>query len=272
MICQGASKKCVIHGKSTGCSMIIISDTHLEYVEPSQMEDYLISRIPKDTTSDDIVFVPGDLANVNTIEQALNTLRMVLPHNEIVFVPGNHEYFRNISKGEEKLDTLPEHISIAKQNDIMEQICDKNNIHFLNNSAITLKGHRILGTTGWYPYTPQMVMSGSKYANDFFFMDWKEINAANEKAREFITKNSSQDDIIVTHFLPFGMRNDQHDTQWSVMGLPQSFFYDTNIKLWVFGHIHFSVNDNYGFYMYCNPSGYPFKSNEGFNREKFVLE
>jgi len=118
----------------------IASDIHTEFVEYSQLdalENFLRLAVPVAPGIDALV-VAGDLGNSDSVPFALDALRRNAPDVEILYVAGNHEYY---APGNDKSRAAIERAIAAS--------CQKNHIHWLNNSSVELHNRRFLGTTLW---------------------------------------------------------------------------------------------------------------------------
>lgn len=250
--------------------IFVFSDIHLEFLKVrtfNSMVSYLNSVAKDGIDSAEMVIVPGDLGNVDVIEMALKALRKICGRKEVIFVAGNHEYYQDTSLAHIVLPHVSESTHIVEHNATIERLCKKNDIAFLNNSVFEWKHIRFVGSTGWYPYTAEMAIDKRK-TNDSYHMDWQEIHQENDKSRSFLMNEIKDGDVVISHFLPFPMQGDTHPSEWSVIQLPSSFIYDIAPRYWIFGHIHTSVNDNFGFDIVCNPVGYPFSVNQTFSKGK----
>jgi Icc-related predicted phosphoesterase len=155
-----------------------LSDLHLE----SRCIHKTISRlyIPKV----DLILLPGDIGMLNNnieiykYNKFLNHINTNKIGNiPVVLIPGNHEYYGySFSNMENPFN-------------ILKSLCEQNNIILLQNQKISLtKNSNLLGTTLWTQKYHKFENQGLLYKESFKFL------------RE---NNNSQNDIIVTHFLPY---------------------------------------------------------------------
>lgn len=94
----------------------ILSDLHLEFKT---------LKIP--TTAADVVILAGD---VHVGNQGLDWIKRNFPHQPVVYVLGNHEYYRH---------ALPE------LTETLRRETKGTNIHVLENSSCEYNGFTILG-------------------------------------------------------------------------------------------------------------------------------
>ena len=107
----------------------------------------------------------------------------------VVFVPGNHEYYR----------TSP------ADGDAVLAACARAlpNLHVLNPGVAVIDGTRFVGATMWFPPTPDE-QSYRGFLTDFSlirgFVPWVHETHAAQLA--FVRENVRDGDVIVTHHLP----------------------------------------------------------------------
>lgn len=107
-------------------------------------------------------------------------------YKHVVYVPGNHEYYRTSIEEGNKIFTL----------------LRRDNVYPLRNEIIELDGFRFVGTPLWfrsgYPY------GKAKMLNDFHYIvdAYNAIPEENKNALAFLEENLKEDDILITHHLP----------------------------------------------------------------------
>ena len=170
------------------------------------------------------------------------------PH--VLFVPGNHEYYRTRpADAEAVLATCAEALS---------------NFHVLNPGILTIEDTRFVGATLWFPPTADE----AKYRpllNDFRliegFVPWVHTTHAAHLA--FLESNVGQGDVVVTHYLPHRQSVARRFT-----GSPLNRFFlaedaaglveRAGARLWIHGHTHVACDYVVGeTRVVCNPRGYP---------------
>jgi predicted phosphodiesterase len=101
----------------------ILSDLHLEF-RPLLLSD----------TEADVVVLAGD---IGLGVQGLEWARASMPNQEIVYVAGNHEYYKGV---------------LQDVNAALRTRAAQLGIHFLDRDEVTLKGVLFLGATLWTDY------------------------------------------------------------------------------------------------------------------------
>lgn len=233
----------------------ILSDAHCESHRDAGVG--FLRDIPVEAP---ILVVAGDLGSALTLPLNLNILCERWEH--VVYVTGNHEY------GE---------IGIGLH-DLMQLAQRKlHNLHWLNNSSVTLEGQHFVGGTLWYRDTPMnhvyaKAMWDFEYIPDFRSWVYKENQKCIEALEELVTPQS----IVVTHHLPCARSIAPH-----FAGQPLNLFFlcdlegfilDAKPRLWIHGHTHtsfdYQVADTR---VICNPFGYAFQLNYQFN-DRLVVD
>ena len=237
-------------------TILIISDLHTDFHDDTGKA--CIAALD----DADIVVVAGDLGTKHTITKALQHLCDKYP--EVVFVHGNHELYMN------PRIHLPYQINAVK----------RDNLHWLNNSAIMIHGINVIGSTLWFPET----IEWQRYAgclNDFrlipAFTRWvfNENARAVQYLRDAVTPNS----IVVTHHLPstqsvHAQFIDDPITRFFVSPTGASIIENNNPQVWVHGHTHLScdyIHHGSDTRVICNPYGYqPNEINPEFDYAKKI--
>jgi predicted phosphodiesterase len=88
----------------------------------------------------DILVLAGDITKINRVGDFLIQLSDQYPNMEIIFVPGNHEFY-----GCESM--------FQSESELSLQIAEYPKIHFLQCSEVTIHDIRFLGCTGWSQMT-----------------------------------------------------------------------------------------------------------------------
>lgn len=225
-------------------------------------------RLPNRDTYD-VVCLPGD---IHARTHALNWAAQTFPHKEIVYVPGNHEFYNAHLHG----------ISV----ELRRRVQDYPNIHLLDNSTVVLQGQdcepvRFVGATLWTDFRLQgesMSAIGAAFheaklsMNDFSTIRFGSTGwmtpacsvklflvsasfIAEELAKPFDGKT-----VVVTHHLP-SKRVVADRFKDDILSAAFASHLDHLIErvngAWVFGHTHDSVDMQIGTCrMLCNPRGY----------------
>jgi Icc-related predicted phosphoesterase len=139
---------------------------------------------------------------------------------------------------------------------------ERQNFHWLNDSAATVGGQRFVGGTLWFQDTADSVLYRhmlSDFAVIDGFLDW--VFEANAATMRFLADVVSPSDIVVTHHLPCQLS--VHD-RYRGDKLNPFFVCDMTAmieqcepKLWIHGHTHSSCDyEVFNTRVVCNPMGY----------------
>lgn len=215
----------------------------------------------------DLVILAGDIAyGTDGIKWAMENFPPSLP---VVYVPGNHEYYKG---------TLQDILRT------MQLFSAGSNIQVLDQETTVVCGIRIIGATLWTDYNLNSDPEGAigaarRQLNDHKLIHYrrtsgeqvrfdpvhalKEHNAARRYLRSelLLGPPSPTPTVVVTHHAP--SRQSIHDMYRS-SGLNACFASNvdaliqaTRAKLWVHGHVHNSFDYRIGeTRVVCNPRGY----------------
>lgn len=231
----------------------LISDVHQEFYEDKGLYD---------SQDADVLVVAGDLAvgGPNTV-RALQ--RFALNVEDVVYVTGNHEYYRN---------------TINEVDEYINRFTRGTNIHFLNCGTKKLEDVTFIGANLWTNFSnnqfSQINARGS--INDFrqiqeFGTD--QCVALNTKHTKFFKDASVAVEgrkVFVSHFLPDRICIDEQYRGESAL----NDYFANNLgdwiqalenSTWFHGHTHSVVRQEIGTTkIYANPYGY--------NENKFYKE
>lgn len=237
----------------------IISDIHTEC--QSDQGRKLLQKICS-TMNIDALVVAGDLGTIKSLRYAFSIL--CNEKENVVYVPGNHEFWRS---------------SPTQTHDLLQEMCDKYpNLHWLNNSSVTIKGQKFLGNTLWFPKNTQTVGNAITYNFNSItrWSDFSEIKDFEpwiwdqfEATANYIVDNVTEDDIVVTHHLPFPeciapqWKNDPYNCYF-LADMSHKMKLALSPKMWILGHTHtgmdfkknYSDISNQDTRVICNPVGY----------------
>ncbi len=245
----------------------IFSDLHLE-LDPN----FKFSKIP----DADVCLCAGDILDGGVLASILWLGKFITPHMPVIFVPGNHEFYRSSIK-----EGLAAGYKLAESYD---------DLFLLDGDSVVLDGYRFIGTTLWTNFDlhddPRMAMAIAKDGLN----DYRRIKFSKTPFKRFTPQESlhlhlrasvdidntyrSQRDcptVIVSHHAP------------SLMSVPRAFLRDGLTPsfasrfeyrileyeplMWVHGHLH-SPSDYFigRTRVICNPLGYP----EEASRKTFI--
>lgn len=226
----------------------VLSDLHLEIAgyEPHPVEC-------------DVVVLAGDIGNQ---VQGIEWGRSIWPGKEILYVPGNHEFYRR-----ERTETLQQ-----------MRVCARElGVHLLDNDEVVIAGVRFLGCTLWTDFNlfgeelkKTAMAEGKKYLNDFRLIRERDriftparSAQLHKTSRKWLTAKLQQafpgKTVIITHHLPSG-RSVAERYKSSLT----SACFASNLDelmgasaLWIHGHTHDSFDYVLqGTRVVCNPRGY----------------
>lgn len=227
----------------------ILSDLHLEFS---------LFKPPK--LAADVIVLAGDIwIGIRGIAWA----RQTWPGKVVIFVPGNHEYYRS---------------EVGLENKMMEQAARLYGVHVLNRGEVIIEGVRFLGATLWTdfrlfgdakrPYAYAAALNG---LSDFRVIDYgsrtfmpqdsAQFNAEDIAflERKLIDEPFDGKTVVVTHHLP---SKQSVSERYSKQLLSACFASDFDrlmgfSKLWIHGHTHDSFDyELKGTRVICNPRGY----------------
>jgi len=240
--------------------ILLISDLHLDFFDCYSAERFIKSFRANKA---DVVAFAGDLSGYEFLKDAI---KILCEHfAEIIFVPGNHEFYMAPTK--ESVFELLENAQIKFPN-----------FKFLYNSIYKKGKIRFLGTTLWFPETPQSLhntfrINDFNYINDF--ENW--VYDENDLAMKFLNQNLQRGDFVITHHLPSWKSVDYQYKDSTI-----NCYYVCNIedaafkrkpRIWQHGHSHTSKNYTINkTSVICNPLDYYPNTNSSFSREAIYLE
>lgn len=226
----------------------VLSDLHLE-IAPYQPQP----------VECDVVVLAGDIGNHL---QGLEWARHIWPEKEIVYVPGNHEFYRR-----ERSETLRQMRTVAREL----------GVHLLDNDEVVIAGVRFLGSTLWTDFElfgedlkKSAMAEGKKYLNDFRLI--RERDRLFSPARSIQLHKTSRKwlaaklqkpfpgkTVVITHHLPSAQSVAER-----YKPILSSACFASNLDelmgasaLWIHGHTHDSFNYVLrGTRVVCNPRGY----------------
>nr|WP_250808479.1 metallophosphoesterase [Neorhizobium tomejilense] len=240
----------------------VFSDLHLPF---SQL-DYKL-ELPVDV---EVVIVAGDVtAPVGKSMHWLNE-NLAMAGYEVVFVAGNHEHYGQVYEdsmrsGYEARPRYP-------------------NVHFLENSEVTIKGVRFLGATMWtdfnlYENIPQAIKAARVQMNDYRAITSKDERGNPRFFEPEITREIHRESrewlrnalavphpgptVVVTHHCPHYM-SIAKKYSGDILNAAFTSDFDKEIRefqpeFWIHGHTH--TNFDYTApgsktRVICNPRGY----------------
>lgn len=244
----------------------ILSDLHLEF---STFEPF--------KTDADVVVLAGDIGKKSN---GIIWAREAFPDKEIIYVPGNHEFY-----GVQRLDTL-------SQMRLAAQHC---NVHLLDNDEVIIGGVRFLGATLWTDFClfgsdkkESAMIHGSEGLNDFRLIHEEVMLLTparsvelHEQSLAWLTDKLDMPfngkTVVVTHHLPSDKSVvERFKNVWLAACFASELGHlFGKMCLWIHGHTHDNLDyEANGTHVICNPRGYvTYRGSENFDfNPKLVVE
>ena len=227
----------------------VLSDIHLEF-----------AGFNPDAVNADVILLAGD---IGLGSKGIAWARQTWPKHEIVYVPGNHEYYRS---------------EIGRINEQMEFSGKEFGVHVLNRTMCCINGVRFLGATLWtdfllfgeaqrhFAYQKAVAALRDFHVIDFGGkiltpQDTVEFNSADISwlKTKLIDEKFDGQTVVVTHHLPSALSvADRYKKELLSACFSSNFDYLLGYsRLWIHGHTHDSFNyELNGTRVICNPRGY----------------
>jgi predicted phosphodiesterase len=241
----------------------LASDVHVNFY--SDKGAGLVENI-KQAGGADILVLAGDIADARVPDQFHYLFsNMTLLYGGIVVIAGNHEYYGT--------NREQAHSSIQVAADSFH------NVHFLDSSAMRIKGRTFHGGTMWYRDS-YFTRIGERYFSDFKqIRGWDTQQKANgwvyrENIRfcDYLRDNLQEGDIVVTHHLPSmksvaPMYQNDSSNCFFVCEM-DDLILERKPSLWLHGHTHVPCDYVLGHTrVVCEPRGYP-RERKGWRKYK----
>ena len=233
----------------------VMSDLHLEMHADGGAE--LIREL--DPTGVDVLVLAGDITMARYYESLASVFEpLAIKYRHILYVPGNHEYYKSSPKQVARNLT-----KLAKE--VPQVVIPQNEI-------TVIAGQRFIAGTMWFRPDPLGDLN-KRFMHDFSliqdFEPWVyDQNAAFEKV---LATHVEAGDVVVTHHLPalesVPPRFARSATNAYFVSDATSYIREHQPKLWIHGHTHDRCDYMLGeTRVVANPLGYPneLKSLEAF--------
>jgi Icc-related predicted phosphoesterase len=241
----------------------VLSDLHIEFGE------FLIPD-----ANADVIVLAGD---IGVGLEGLEWLHKQQIHKPIIYVPGNHEFYRH---------------DISLLNDMREHVAS--NIHILNDGAVEIDGIRFLGCTLWTDF--ELLGEADKYfaiqhakenmadfsliRNNGKAFTPEDSIALHRQSRDWLSfmlgESFDGQTVVVTHHAPSSgsvhPRFANNLLNPAFASKLEDLMDRSRVSLWVHGHMHDAFDyEVYGTRIVCNPCGYvSYESGNGFEPDKVV--
>jgi len=238
----------------------LLSDLHTEFRLPYKTHPMSEYR------GEDMLVLAGDIASGSTNTMDVIKFYKQLGFPNIVYVPGNHEYY---GTSMEDFDTK------------MRKGCaELEGVHFLNGDSVVINNVLIVGATLWTNFNNNdfyAVHAAKKFIADFKYIKGFSVEQAIElynKHFEFIKQQYENRDnkkvVVVTHFLPAQIcispkfKDDNSGLNDYFANRLDSYIAEMQDTTWMFGHTHDPLDTMLvGTRVVCNPHGYYTARDEG---------
>jgi Icc-related predicted phosphoesterase len=230
----------------------VVSDLHIEFRRRAGMPP------PDPPQQADVLVLAGDI-DVGT--EGVVWARDVLRGRPVIYVNGNHEYYRN-----------DWHRLVDRARDLAAGT----HVHFLENEARAIGGVRFVGATLWTDFKlfgdtreEESIEACRVFLYDFKKIDgltadaWK-LRHAQSRAyleNELVGRDNART-VVVTHHMPgwksVAPRYAEDTTSAGFATDLAALIEETQPLLWIHGHTHDSFDYRIGrTRVVCNPAGYP---------------
>jgi predicted phosphohydrolase len=245
----------------------IASDLHIEYKNDEVPDPFLYIK-----PTADILVLAGDIGSFYKIEQLITFLTLLCSKfKSVLYIPGNHEYYRIDGYEEKNLDVLLDDFVLATKN--------LENFYIMNRKSLQIEDICIVGCTLW----SQPIIELPKYMVRIKYMDTRLYSTKHKEDLIFIKKaityckEKQLKLVVITHHAP------TFDVTRSFSYKKKSFssLYASNLNYlltkekvhtWICGHVH--VNFDYitseGTHLVGNQYGKPKDNIKDYNREKVI--
>ncbi|MBA2708691.1 MAG: metallophosphoesterase [Gemmatimonadaceae bacterium] len=239
----------------------LLSDLHLNMRSAADKFAFIESLDP---TGVDVLVLAGDIFGCRQTGAVLDYVqRFAAKYPQVVFVPGNHEYYGTTWAPVQEM--------------LLEAASCYRNFHPLFNSAVVVKSHKIFGGTMWVP-RPDAATRLRRYdVNDFNQIADFEPRVYDEHTKFLCAfkHQVSPGDIVVTHHLP---SSKSIDPRYATSKLNAYFnagvdklIEEHKPALWMHGHTHSACDYKHTYTrVVCNPLGYPHEGVVGFTTQKII--
>lgn len=240
----------------------VLSDLHVEF-----------QRWTPPAVSADVVVLAGD---IGCGAQGIDWGREHFPEAEIIYVPGNHEFYDSEM-----------HAALGE----MRAAAARTGVHLLDADSVEIVGVRFLGATLWtdfalYGAEPKDIARamaiGQTMMADYRVIRWKHGGSLTpEHTRDIhrlqvgwltaaLSRPFAGSTVVITHHLPHPQSvHAKYQGDWSntCFASDLSALVRPPVNLWIHGHTHESMDYKIGdTRVVCNPRGYvPQEPNEHFN-------
>lgn len=239
-----------------------VSDLHLE-MSGDMGERFLKELKPLA----DVLILAGDITSAKHYASLRHVFYDLISRwKHIIYVPGNHEYYRSSP------DEVAHNLTLVRR--------EFPSVSVLENEDVTINGQRFIGGTMWFPNKPNQskFVESKRFLNDFYMIRGLEpwVYEQSNLFRELLRQQLRSGDVVVTHHLPtwksVHKRYAGSDLNAFFVNDVSALIDERQPRLWIHGHTHTACDYKQGqTRVVANPRGYPNEGGTGFDPE-FVIE
>lgn len=236
----------------------VLSDLHLEF-HMDHGESMVAGQ--KDDAWD-VLLLAGDITTARFAEETARWFQKAAAGRPVIWVLGNHEFYGDTVEG-----TFKE----------WRRACALHGVTALENETVDVGGHRIHGTTLWFPHSGGFEPTDSMLGDFQYIGGFRDfIKDASQKAGAYLKGSVRPGDVVVTHHLP---HRSSVAARYQGDALTRYFLNDVSefvegcgAALWVHGHTHDTMRYRAGStQVVCNPFGYVrYQENRAFQEDLTV--
>lgn len=220
-------------------------DMHADYGE-SFIDD--LASANKQNNAD-VLAIAGDVMECGNRALAIEVFEKICgTHKNVVYVPGNHEYY----------DTSPFEVE-----DLLCDIQNRcSNLFVLDGCSVMVDDQKFIGGTLWFP--DDLASSHRRMLADFScirsFVPW--VFEQHQKHARCLLKETTKDSIVLTHHMPSPICTPARFAlspinKYFVANVGEEIMQTKQPKMWLFGHTHDACDKMFDqTRMICNPHGY----------------
>ena len=222
----------------------VLSDLHCEFHRDLGVT-MVNSLVPEGV---DFLLLAGDITLAHTLSYLIPRFCERFSSSQVIFVPGNHEYY---------------HSSPEKVRKILDDIEEgTENLHVLWNQEKEIDGVKFIGGTLWFPDNPMNPLIEYQLADFSQIRDFKPwVYRDALECYATLIESLSEEHILITHHLP---SHKSVAPEWRGSDLNNFFVYDIEElllerqpRLAIHGHTHTSCDYSIrSTRVVCNPMGY----------------
>lgn len=214
----------------------IVSDLHLDHFQGSGDKglEFLenLFRNPQAPT----LLIAGDIGFQNDFYSSYFFTLVKRKYKKVICVLGNHDYWK---------------LSLDAPK-VWKERYQRGNIFILEKESLRVEKVNIFGTTLWSKLDPLNIPAIRSMVKDFKyikeFSDYQNYCKAYEESLGALKDFCKTPCLILTHHSPIFVDNRYKNSilESAFCNTLENFIFDSNIKAWVFGHVHKKVDTYLG--------------------------